>query len=66
MKFTISGKVTVSAWTVVEAETEDEARQIALNRELAQIHIDASFPDDECWHIDNDGLPEISGCEIDS
>ena len=56
--FNISGTVTVSCWTEVEADTEAEAIVIAGRRSVANVHIDGSSPVDECWHIDVDGEPE--------
>lgn len=58
MKYKVNGYLTVSCWTEVEANSEQEALQIALGRELASHHIDGSFLVDECWHFDNDGSPE--------
>lgn len=55
--FRISAKVTVSCWTLVEATSEAEAKQIALQRDLAEFHIDGTYPEDECWHMDGDGAP---------
>lgn len=55
--FRIAAKVTVSCWTVIEAETEEEAKQLAQRRELAEIHIDGTYPEEECWQIDADGVP---------
>lgn len=57
MKFKISGHVTVSCWTEVEAETEEEAKRIASDRMLAEHNIDGGSDIDECWHFDNDGTP---------
>lgn len=57
MKYKISGQVTVSCWTEVEAESEEEAKRIASERTLAEHHIDGCNEIDECWHFDNDGTP---------
>lgn len=60
-RYTVHGHVTVSAWTVVEAESEEEARQIASERECAQMVSQAFYPDDdEAWHIEADGEPSIT------
>lgn len=56
--YKIAGRMTVSCWTEVEADTEAEALEIAAGRDVAQHHIDGSFPEDECWHFDTDGIPD--------
>jgi hypothetical protein len=56
-KFSVTAHVTVSCWTEVEADTEEEARAIANSRELAEFHIDGTYPVDECWHLEADGAP---------
>lgn len=56
--FKISGTMTVSCWTEVEAYDEAEALSIAKSREVAQFHIDQTYPEDECWHMDADGAPD--------
>lgn len=55
--FKIAAKVTVSCFTTVEADTEDEALEIANGRDLAEFHIDGSYQVSESWHIDADGVP---------
>lgn len=55
--YTVSGTVTVSCWTQVEAKDEAEALRIARKRDVSQIHIDHSYPADEFWHLDSDGMP---------
>lgn len=58
--FTVSGTVTVSCWTVVEAATETEAKEIAAEREVAGLcHMPFDAPDDEAWHIETDGDPTV-------
>lgn len=57
-KYLINGVVTVSCWTFVEAESEDEAIEIASNREVARIHIDGTYENTEFFHIDVDGSPQ--------
>jgi hypothetical protein len=64
-RFTIRGTVTVSCWTVVEAESAEDAKRIAFRRDMADVHIDGSYPDDEFWHIDTDGAPDIDRAEVD-
>lgn len=56
-KFLVSGTATVSCWTVVEAENSDHAIEIAKERYLADIHIDGSCNQEECFHLENDGAP---------
>jgi len=56
-KFQINGKVTVSCWTVVEAETPEQALEIAKRRELCGFHIDGTYEDTDSFIFDNDGTP---------
>lgn len=58
-KFRLGAKVTVSAYTVVEAATPEEAIRIAGSRD-AQIGGNGSGAyEDESWIIDDaDGAPE--------
>lgn len=55
--FKIAGQVTISCWTEVEASSEAEALKIAEKRGLAEFHIDGSYSESECWHMDADGVP---------
>lgn len=60
-KFNVSGRVTVSAWTTVEADSAEQAREIAEQRGMAQLVHQALYPDDdESWHIETDGEPEVT------
>ena len=62
MIYEISGKLTVSCWTKVQANSLEEALEIAREREVAGFEISGSYSDDESWHFDNDGTPfELSG-----
>lgn len=63
MKFLVTAHITVSCWTEVEAENEAEALQIAAARPVAEVLIDGGYPVDECWHLDSDGMPEITDVE---
>lgn len=56
-EFMVAGRMTVSCWTKVEAETEAQALQIAAGRMVADSHIDGSYPVNESWHFENDGTP---------
>lgn len=58
-EFTFRAAVTVSCWTTISAETEEEAREIAEERELACLN-SCSFSESEreAWHFDNDGAPQ--------
>lgn len=58
MKFKLNAKVTFSAYTEVEAESLEEAFKIAKDREVADFHIDGTYPIDENWLFDNDGIPD--------
>jgi hypothetical protein len=57
MKYQINAQITVSCWTEVEADSEHDALNIAKTRSVAEVHIDGSYPEDECWHIAVDGEP---------
>ena len=58
MKYIISGHMTVSCWTEVEADTKKEALLEAENREAGGLCHNAIYPGhDECWHFDIDGEP---------
>ena len=58
MKYKISGQMTVSCWTEVEANSEEEAIEIAQERDPANLcHLPFSEESDEAWHFDNDGEP---------
>lgn len=56
-KYLVSGLVTVSCVTIVEAENEEEALKIAKKRQLADIDISGSCEIDEYFHMDTDGIP---------
>lgn len=55
MIYQIAAKVTVSAYTEVDADTEEEALRIAANRHLGSIS--NNEPSEEFWNIDSDGIP---------
>jgi len=58
MKYIVSAGMTVSCYTVVEAESEGEALEIAEMREPAGMCHGALSPDiGESWHFENDGMP---------
>ena len=61
--FTFSASVTVSAYTEIEADTYEEALEIATERELAGFCAQPFDGDEtESWHIDTDGEPvDITG-----
>ena len=53
------GSATVSCWTEVNAETEEQAKKIAEERELGGLSIYSIYPGcDEAWYFDNDGVPQ--------
>lgn len=56
--YKVSGTVTVSCWTEVAASSKEEAMQIAVSRNMADVIIDGGYPVDECWHLDSDGTPD--------
>jgi len=56
MKYVVHGMVTVSCWTHVEADSPEEAREIAEARELADLcHGPFDVPCDEAFHFTGDG-----------
>lgn len=57
-RFTITGTVTVSCYTEVDAKTPEEALKIAKERTLAGFSIDGSYLINEYFHLDNDGTPD--------
>jgi hypothetical protein len=57
MKFLVTAHVTVSCYTEVEADSPEEAINIAEGRGLAEVIIDSPYSIGECWHMDNDGVP---------
>jgi hypothetical protein len=63
MKYKVSGTMVVSCWCEVEANSEQEARRLASKLDVADHHIDGSYPVDEAWHFDNDGMPDITSVE---
>ena len=61
MKYEIKGRVTFSCWTIVEADSPEEALKIANERSdneyIAPPEISGSYPSDEYFHYDSDGAP---------
>ena len=58
MLFTLVSKVTVSAYTEVEAETIDDAIKIASQRQAAIGGVGTGTLPDEMWIVDDiDGEP---------
>jgi hypothetical protein len=55
--YRVDAYVTVSCWTLVEAESHQEALEKAKNRELATAHIEPAESDREAWHVALDGSP---------
>ena len=56
--FSISGKITISVSTLVDAETEEEAMKIARDRDTQQIPCDSFYSEDEFWCASElDGTP---------
>ena len=60
-KFNVFGSVTVSCATVVEADSPEQAVQIAKGREMAELPavVFNGYPIEETWHFENDGVPEV-------
>ncbi len=59
MVYKVSGVVTVGCWTEVEAETEKEAIEIALQRSLSGMcNSPFTCDSEESFHFGNDGEPQ--------
>lgn len=57
-EFTISAKVTVSTYTKVQANTLEEAIELASNRGFMEIPPSNYYTEDEFWMVDEiDGTP---------
>lgn len=58
MKYKFIATATVSCWTEVEADSLEEAKEIAGDRDLSSLcYVPFSGTIDEEWHFDNDGCP---------
>ncbi len=53
--YIVSGTVTVSCWTLVEADSEEEAVNIASDRPVAE---DRSYDEREYFYVEQDGTPQ--------
>lgn len=56
MKYNLTAHVTISVYTEVEADSEEEAIEIAKKRDVCQVNISSSYTPDEFW---------IAGEELD-
>jgi hypothetical protein len=58
-KYVVKAEVTFSAFTEVDAPSQEEAIAIASEREVAQLSISALYPEEcDAWHYEPDGEPE--------
>lgn len=64
-KFGLEAKVTISIYTTVEADTLEEAIQLAEDREIENYSFHERGQSDRCWVSDDfDGMPVgISLCK---
>ena len=63
-RYIVNSTVTVSCWTEVEATSPEEAKQIALERPMADLcHQPFSAAATEAWHFDSDGEPHEDDME---
>jgi hypothetical protein len=62
--YIVNGKMTVACWTEVEANSPEEAVEIARKRDVAEIEISLSYPEDECWNLNNGGTPFDISAEV--
>jgi hypothetical protein len=65
--YRVSGMVTISVYTIVEASSEDEAREIAAERGMCRVDDPERHGEDatEVWFHSGelDGVPEVVGIE---
>ncbi len=58
MIFKLTGQVTISTFTEVEADSLEEAIYNVKNRGMCDVHIDSCYSEEDCWMIDElDGYP---------
>jgi hypothetical protein len=58
MKYIVSGMMSVSCWTEVEADSKEEALEIAKQREASGMCYNPFTEEvDEEFHFSNDGVP---------
>ena len=50
--------MTVSCWTVVEADDADAALEMAGDRGVSSYGGNVGDDETECWNFDNDGEPQ--------
>ena len=50
--------MTVSCWTVVDADDADAALAMAGDRRVSSHNGSYGDDDTECWNFDNDGEPQ--------
>ena len=50
--------MTVSCWTVVEADDADAALEMAGDRGVSSLSGNVGDDETECWNFDNDGEPQ--------
>ena len=50
--------MTVSCWTVVEADDEGAALERAGDRGVSSLSGNVGDDETECWNFDNDGEPQ--------
>lgn len=58
MEYELTSRITVSAHTTVEADSLEEAIQIAENRDVCAVHVDSTYDHSDTWMVEEiDGLP---------
>ncbi len=50
--------MTVSCWTVVDADDADAALEMAEDRDVSSHGGNVGDDETECWNFDNDGEPQ--------
>ena len=59
MKYTLGAYLTISTYTEVEADSLEEAIEIASGRDVCEIHTDGIYTKEELWMVDElDGVPQ--------
>ncbi|MBI5270661.1 MAG: hypothetical protein HY856_13400 [Burkholderiales bacterium] len=61
MKYSVAGHMTVSCYTIVEADSPEEAKRIAEDRAVATLcYRPFCDEEDESWHFESDGEPSVT------
>lgn len=64
-KWTVTGHVTISVTTVVEAKSEAMARRIANTRQLSTVHVPSDADENSEWVSGEELDGEVSVVSVD-